>query len=449
MALAACDERQGSDKVAGPSFAPPVDPQACAPNSLNSQITAYFPGSTSGPIKTIKDSMIALPAGNARISKGIRILQEIGRLSRTQTVDTVAGSNLAQGIIKCIYNVKTFTPTFPSDPIYNFAPALSANKGGAFYTRGNGTGDTTSVHGAVNIFSTANIISGVRPASGDWTAALTGAPAGQVLMYGYRVSGYPFNTDPFVYEWATIPPAMQFNGGAVVALCDDVNPGDAMVHESNIGVLAYQAAADICDPDGGYSLVIKETGWGPRALAARLAHVMVDAMQPQVLQAATLGKSGTGGTVTTFKSKFQRKEVEKVSLSFAQAPPANMKVNQLYPVKVFVSADVNDPSNGINGVCVYLTGATNNGTNTGLTGTPSPAACDNTATGGLSAITQTVLVGNPAQPKAGYATFSVGVTKTGQLIFTASSIDAEGNTGIIERSGQTFFPATARTNVKP
>jgi hypothetical protein len=240
---------------------------------------------------------------------------------------------------------------------------------------------------------------------------------------------------------------MQFNGGAVVALCDEVNPGDAMVHESNIGVLGYQSAAPICAAD--YSLVIKETGWGPRALAARLAHVVVDAIQPQPLQAAALAKSGTGGTATTFKSKFKRKEVETVSLSFAQAPPSVMKLNQLYTVKVFVSADVSDPSNGINGVCVYLTGATNNGTNTALTGTPAVPACDNTAASGLSAITQTVQIGSPAQPKAGYAVFQVGVTKPGQLIFTASSVDADGNTGVIGRSGQTFFPATSRTNVKP
>ena len=43
----------------------------------------------------------------------------------------------------------------------------------------------------------------------------------------------------------------------------------------------------------------------------------------------------------------------------------------------------------------------------------------------------------------------LGVTKTGQLIITASSTDATGKSGIIGRDGQTFFPAVARTNVKP
>jgi hypothetical protein len=115
-----------------------------------------------------------------------------------------------------------------------------------------------------------------------------------------------------------------------------------------------------------------------------------------------------------------------------------------YPVRVFASADVGDPSNGINGVCVYLSGANNNGTNTALTGSTD---CDKTPTGGISAITKSVVING--QLKAGYADFSLGVTKTGQLIVTASSTDATGNTGVIGRDDQTFLAAVARTNVKP
>jgi hypothetical protein len=444
LALGACGERQTPESVAGPSLAPPVDPQACAPNSLNSQISGYFPGNSGNPIKNLKDQMLAAAAGSdPRLNAGFQILQGIGELSRNQAVDTVAGSGLAQGIIKCMFNVKTFSPSFPSDPIYNFAPALSANKGGAFYTRGNGTGDETPVHGAANIFSTPNILSGVNPLAGTWASALSGAQAGKALIYGYRISGYPVNNDPFVYEWATIPPATPFAGGAVVALCDDANPSTAMVHESNIGVLAYQSAAPICDTD--YSLVMKETGWGPRALAARLARVVIDAIQPEALQAAALGKSGTGGTASTFKSKFKKKAVQSVTLAFAPDLPATLNVKKMpYLVRVRVTSAIDDPSNGTNGVCVYLTGSTNNGTNTALTGNHE---CENEAPGAVSAITKSILVDGVLT--AGYAEFNFGVTKTGGLTITASSVDATGTTGVVGRDGQTFFGDVARTNVKP
>ena len=71
-----------------------------------------------------------------------------------------------------MYDAKSFTPTFPSDPIYNFAPALAANAGGAFYTRGDGTGTETPVHGAAGVIAgTPDILSGVTPLTGTWAAA--------------------------------------------------------------------------------------------------------------------------------------------------------------------------------------------------------------------------------------------------------------------------------------
>jgi len=440
LAVAACSEQQEPESVAGPSLAGrPTDPAACDANSLNSLISGYFPGNSGTAAKTAKDQMIAAAVGSdARVNAGFVVLKEIGTLSRAQTVNGVAGSNLAKGIIKCMFDATQFDPPFPSDAIYNFAPALDANAGGAFYTRGVGTGTESPVHGAAGVISgTPDILSGVTPLTGTWAAALDGSQAKKALIYGYQVT-----SDPFVYEWATIPPATQFAGGALVALCDGNNPSTAMVHESNIGVLAYQSASPICDAE--YSIAIKDTGWGPRALAARLAHVVVDAMQPQPLQALAL-KSGTGGAATTFKSKFGKNAVTTVSLTFTQAPPATMNVKKMpYPVRVFASTDVGDASNGVNGVCVYLSGATNNGTNTALTGSKD---CDNTPTAGISAITRSVVING--QLKAGYADFSLGVTKTGQLIVTASSTDATGTTGVIGRDDQTFVPAVVRTNVKP
>jgi hypothetical protein len=438
-AITACSEQQESESVAGPSLAGrPTDPAACDPNSLNSLLSGYFPGNSGSVARTAKDAMLAATTKADTLEQGFKVLQEIGNLSRQQAVDTVAGSSLAQGIIKCMYDATSFTPTFPTDPIYNFAPALSANNGGAFYTRGSGTGANTTVHGAAGVIAgTPDILSGVNPLTGSWATVLAGSPAGKALIYGYRVT-----SNPLVYEWATIPPATQFAGGAVVALCDGSNASTAMVHESNIGVLGYQSASPICDAT--YSVAIKQTGWGPRALASRLARVVVDALQPQPLQAVAL-KSGTGGTATTFKSKIKKETVQTVTLAFAPDPPATLNVKKMpYLVRVLVTSDVIASPKGTNGVCVYLTGTNNNGINTALSGN---TECDNTATGGVSAITKSVLINNVLT--AGYAEFQLNVTKNGGLIITASSTDAEGKTGVIERDGQTFGTDFVKTNVKP
>src|SRR3954447_2867631 len=202
-AIMGCSEQQESESVAGPSLAGRTDPAVCDPNSLNSLLSGYFPGNSGSAAKTAKDQMIAATVGSdARLNSGFQVLQEIGNLSRNQTVNGTAGSDLAKGIIKCMYDATTFAPTFPSDSIYNFAPALAANTGGAFYTRGNGTGTETPVHGAAGVIGGApDILSGVTPLTGTWAAALAGSPAKKALIYGYQVT-----TDPFVYEWATIPP---------------------------------------------------------------------------------------------------------------------------------------------------------------------------------------------------------------------------------------------------
>ena len=220
-----------------------------------------------------------------------------------------------------------------------------------------------------------------------------------------------------------------------------------MIHESNIGVLAYSSASPICAASP-VPVVLKETGWGPRALAARLARAVVSAVQPEPLQAAVIRTTGTGGTPTTFKSQFKKKTVTNVTLAFAPDPPSVLNVkNMPYVVRVRVTSDIDEPTKGTNGVCVFLTGSTNNGTNTALDGNHE---CDEQpGRGQVSAITKSILIGNPAVLTAGYAEFNLSVTKTGGLTITASSTDGANVTGVVGRDGQIFTGDIARTNVKP
>jgi hypothetical protein len=433
LALAACGNDQAPESVAGPSLSghnTPPNPTACDPGSLNSLITGYFSGSSANPIKTLKDAMVASPRTTTARTKGFAILDSIGARSRRLTVDTDAGSALAQGVIKCMFDVSTFTPAFPSDAIYNFAPALDAVAGGGFYTRGAGTGGAGPVQGAVPGDPDLNVLSGVNPPDGStWSSILAGntASEGRVLIYGY-----PVTSDPLVYEWATIPPGAGFNPGAIVAVCDGSDAGQSMVHESTIGVLAYNSASPVCA--ASLSVVIKDTGWGPRALAARLARAVIASVQPQPLQAAML-KSGTGGTATTFKSKFSKQTVTQVPLAYTINPPSTFKKNQTITVEVRATTTVDGATAGVNGVCVYLQGNTNNGTPTHIVGShdsrcPSiPESVDAfTATKGTA---------------AGFASLSFLITKPGGLSLTVTAAQVVG------RSGQSFTSPTFKVNVKP
>jgi hypothetical protein len=445
LALTACGEQQQPESVAGPSLAggKPTDPAVCDPGSLNSLIAGYFPGNYDPDIKALKDALIAAGAETTNgLNAGFAILKEIGNLSRNDpAADLDAGNLLAQGIIKCTFNAKNFTPNFPDDAIYNFAPALDAFAGGAFYVRPGGTlTDKEPVQGALDIDTeTPNIQSGVAPlGTATWTSILSDntLSGGKALIYGYQV-----DNDPFTYEWATIPPAATFNPGATVALCD----GDAsnlMIHESNIGILAFQSAGGICA--AAYSLVLKETGWGPRALAARLARVVVDALQPAPVQAATVGNLGTGGTASTFKSRITKDPVSVVTIKYTIKPLTTFKVGQTISAEARATTPVgvNNVITGVNGVCLYIFGSNNNGVNTALVGSHDSRCAR--IEGAVDDYTESKNL------EAGYANFSYAVTKVGGLVQTVTTADdTGGQSGVVGRNGQTFIPDQAKSNVRP
>ncbi len=445
----ACNEHNQPDGVTGPAFKPdpPPNPAACDPNSLNSLISGYFPGGYNSTIGSLKQAMLDATTGEGKRNAGFVILDSIGSVSRNPafTGDPEAGSDLAQGVIRCMFDAGAFSPAFPDDGIYDFAPALSNLTGGAFYVRGGISGGTDTVVGALINGTDITVLSGVAPppaippaAQPTWGDILDGdanaGSEGRVLIYGY-----PVTPSPLVYEWATIPPAAEFEPGAIVAVCDDNTATNAMVFESSIGVLQYSTGNPICGTS--ISLTMRDAGWGPRALATRLARLLT----PTTLQAAAL-KSGSGGTVTTVKSKFKTTPVSTVTIKFVQPPPKVMKLNQLYPVIVRATTVVDGKIEGVNGGCLYLFGSNNNGTATELGGTED-ASCQDIAKTVFDK-TETEEVGGVIG--AGYAVFEVKGTKSGGLAITASASDDQGSPiGVLGRDGQTFVTDQIKVNVKP
>jgi hypothetical protein len=438
--VTACGEQQ-RDTVTGPEFKPAPPPAgACDFGGLPGLVRTYWPGSRQNPIVDLAGSM----AGQGAFTSGARdygfqIMDSVGFLSRDASVasDPAAGANVTVALINCMFrDASSFT--YPTGALADLTKALTKADGGAYYVRGAGRNGLGVAGADFANPADPTVLSGVAPVGATWSTILAGndSSEGRALIYGYVVG-----TGPLVYEWATVPSTVEFNPGALVALCDDDNDTKTMVHESSIGVLAYSSGNTICGTPQASAMV---GGWGPRALASRLARVIGDAVRPAPLQATMLTKSGTGGTATTFKSKFSNKPVGTVTFAFTQAPKTIYFKQQ--PVTVIVRATtlVGGDTTGVNGVCVFVSGANNNGQGTRLEGTRD---CLNTPADWISAKTQSMTTADGLA--AGYATFAMTVTKTGGLVLTASSTDASDVVGVLDRSGQTFVNSVFKTNVKP
>ena len=180
----------------------------------------------------------------------------------------------------------------------------------------------------------------------------------------------------------------------------------------------------------------------PRALAARLAHVVVDALQPAPLQAAALAQAKTGGTASTFKSKFNKVPVGTVILKYTTKPPSVIKLGQTVTVEVRATTPIDGVLTGVNGVCVYIVGSNNNGQNTALNGSHD-SRCQ-LRSGTVDGYTES------KNFQAGFVTISYVVTKTGGLSQTATASDNSSDPiGAVGRNGQTFTSDAVKSNVKP
>ncbi len=432
LAASACSEQDQHQPAAisGPGMAS-AKPQrdSCDYSALNSLITSYFTGGSQSAILSLKQSMSAFqPNTEEARDLGFIIMDSIGSASRQGPVNAAAGAQLTLGLIRCMFDASEIS--YPADPATAFTAALSNAAGGAYYVRGDtNSGRTATVLAAMDPpGSPDGNLSGLAPPSGSsWQSILAASGAeGRALIYGF-----PVGMSPLVYEWATVPNGVEFSPSVSVAVCDN-SGGTFMVHETNVGVLAFEGGNTICGSTIETTVALRAGGWGSRTLAMRLA----DLFLPEPLQATALGKLGSGGTATTFKSKFSTQSVDNITLKFqAGSTPKTMFISQM-PYDITVRATTGN--DGVNGVCVTLSGSNNNGQPTALAQTPtSPAAC-NTPPGAVSLITKSNDDGI-----AGYAAFELTVTKTGGLTITASS---PGAVGI---NGQTVTPDFFKTNVKP
>jgi hypothetical protein len=447
IALAACSEREPGSTT-GPEFAPGGNTDACG--FSNSLVTNYFPSSRQAKILTLKQSMANAGSGtvNAR-TFGFEIMDSVGSVSRWSFSSPAAGAQLTVALIGCMFtNAGTFT--YPedddndpaNDAISAFTKALNSAAGGAYYVRGGGTGildvdgrDKTVLGTSHPLGGDAVNLSGIKPSSGSWTSMLAGNTAsdGRVLLYGYRVP----NTSALVYDWAGVPSGPTFSPAAVVAVCEEDNSSTAMIHEEDIGVLAY-VETNICSET--QSLTSAELGWGPRALAMRMGRMLAGALSPEPLQAAVVGKLVGGTTSTAPKSKFGKRTVSTLTLAWIDKPPPgiNGTDSPTTPSTVPVSFTVSASGSPIAGTCAYLTGTNNNGVATKLRGKQDKVNCTNPPNGDTDALSVVVA---PYSATASLADFEqVGVTKVGGIVFT-------GTADVLNRDG--VGSISIKSNVKP
>jgi hypothetical protein len=451
LALGACSEREPGSTT-GPQFAP-GGTDACG--FSNSLITNYFPSASQGKILTLKQSMAAAGHGtsNAR-TFGFEIMDSVGSVSRSFAVSPAAGAQLTVALIACMFD-EASTFTYPEDDAVSaFTRALNSAEGGAYYVRGGGSGGEDGEGRSATVLGTIDPIvgsdvnlSGIKPSSGSWTSMLSenGSSEGRALIYGYSVP----NTPALVYDWASVPSGVTFAPAAAVSVCDDDNSGTAMVHEEDIGVLAY-IETTICDET--QSLTSVERGWGPTALAARVGRLLVSGLIPEPLEAAVLATRGGGTTTTIPKSKFGKQTVDTLMLDWIQGgePPATIKgtdnpltanLENSFPVSFTVATESGDP---IAGTCAYLSGSNNNGTPTTLNRAPGDRQhprCTQPPNGDTSALSVLLTTQTIGAKTVSVADFGrVAVTKTGGILLL----------GIADVLGRDAFGSISiKSNVKP
>jgi hypothetical protein len=392
VVLAACSEPEQQTPT-GPEFKVTPPSTACDFGAVKTLINSYLAPPDQQTAQGFEGQMETAGKWTAdAVTKGFAIMDLIGKASRSYAPSAIVGSNLTKALTKCMFDASQTEYTSLADggglDALLFDKALSHSAGGVYYVVGAGY-DTPDVPAALKgevtglgrlsaagpgpaTFSTTGEPPVTTFTLGSWATALAGNTlnnqGGRALVYGY-----PVTTSPIVYEWAAIAPSTVFSPYAIVSICDGQSAENLMLHESSVGVLAY-TTANLCGlPDA------------------------------------------SGTTKTGFRSKFSTEPIASIKLEWTVPPPAKMKVNTAYTVIARATALVNSVRTGLNGACLTITGSNNNGQGTALVGTEGTTDCDSQPTNQLAAVTET---GTGSNVGAGYATFSLSVTKTGGLVLT-------------------------------
>ncbi len=427
LVLVACNEPQG-DPATGPDLGKGGNTSAVKPGSgsstvcdfqaVHSAVVAYFEGQQQSDIDGLVSDMEDAPNLAAARTIGYQIMDAIGARSRSATLtasELLAGENLTKGLIKCSYDLDPFDlvaayefPNFPDGDVYDFAKALDAPNGGAYFVRRPTDDNGTAVLGQIGGITKSGI---APPPLVNWSAILDE----EVLIHGWPVGiDDPSGWDGS-YEWALIRPNTIFDPEGVIALCVPEGATNVLIEESNIGYLAWGG-------DGEYIC------------------------------------NGTiTGTYKTLKSLLSpapfNQETDAINLAVPIGPGKTQKANVEFTI--LVSAKIGGV--GTNSVCALLSGFNNTGQVATLLG---ESNCDSPGFKQLARKTETTFLdfvdGKPVpctpssanqncKPVAGYATFKVTIPSPGAMSMTVTGVQTVGNNLTL-----TITPASIpRFNVKP
>jgi hypothetical protein len=403
LVLAGCSEQEQKTPTGPEMKVTPPPSTACDFAVVKGLINTYFPPPDQ---QTAQGYETQMEAGTDVILNGFKIMDMIGQRSRTASPPSpTVGSDLTKALTKCMFDasqppyvVTTGAGSYNILDSARFDIALNPAAGGVYYVVGaGGTGFTappTVLKSKVGGTRLSAATAGPDTVAGTWTTLLdTTANA----FEGKRalVYAYPINTalNALKYEWATIDPATAFKPYAFVSLCDGSSDSTLMVHESGVGVLAY-STINLCT--------------GPDAT----------------------------GTATGFRSNFLNTPVTTVTARWTAAVPKSpIKVGptNVYTFIARATTLVNGVEQGVNNVCLTVTGSNNNGTLTDIVPDATITPCvDPRPNSQVSAITKTDKDPTTNVSGAGYATFKFYATKTGGLNLSLAGQD------VIGRDGQTF-----------
>ncbi len=365
LGAVACSERERR-LPAEPSFHSMTTSGGCDFNAIRPLLTTVF----------------ALPADRRAVAGLLVQMQQAGQFTltaRERAFDILAvledavaagnvgnGSDFINGLIRCMYD--PYVPAelahrpvqFPED----FTVELDFDQHGAFGVRGGSsdpTGDPVLSRPVATAFSGVQA-GGTTP---NWvTTVITNASPERVLVYGRPVPG---DSNGNHYEWKTLPHDATFNPPIVVGLClEDTDFPTSMVEMENTGVLPFNAVAFL--PVGCSNVAMLESGWG-QSLASRLARFGSELFGPRPLWATTtVSPGGLGGSTGGIRSDFGPLDLEAaggVTLTVTQPPPANVKVNQQFTVRIRATTGTST----VGGVSIKLEQFNNNGSKVVLSGT--------------------------------------------------------------------------------